>query len=89
MDSGLTNGGNRNWQENNIETLERLLELMDLEGGTTEPITRVSEYVEFVRQTSQRWQERDLRERDRDPKYTLNDARIVGQVWFRGQRDCE
>jgi hypothetical protein len=26
--------------------------------------------------------------REHDPKYTLNDARIVGQIWFRGQRDC-
>jgi hypothetical protein len=36
---------------------------------------------------SEAWQQTDWTKLERDEDNALNDARIVGQVWFRGQRD--
>jgi hypothetical protein len=41
------------------------------------------------RTTSERWQEEDWKNRECDEDYLLNNVRIVGQVWFRGQRSCD
>lgn len=34
------------------------------------------------------WQSQDWKDRSHNEDYVLNDARIVGQVWFRGHSNC-
>jgi hypothetical protein len=67
---------------------ESLRDLIGRPGGVSEPVVSIAAFVEFVRDVSEGWQKHDWEEREWDEKYALNDARIVGQVWFRGQRDC-
>jgi len=54
-------------------------------GGISEPLPDLAKYPTFVREASERWQKMDWTKLERDEDYALNDARIVGQVWFRGQ----
>jgi hypothetical protein len=54
--------------------------------GFAAPVTTIRDYLEIAQATSERWQEEDWRDVERDKTVRLNDARIVGQVWFRGQR---
>jgi hypothetical protein len=78
--------------EEHLETAfqksESLRDLIGWPGGVSEPVISVADFVKFVRDVSEVWQKYDWEERERSEKYALNDARIVGQVWFRGQRDC-
>jgi hypothetical protein len=67
---------------------ETLLELLG-RGTNTLSISKISEFVEYVNETSVRWQDEDKRDRADDEDLELNVARIVGQVWFRGQRNCD
>jgi hypothetical protein len=53
--------------------------------GFAAPVTNIRGYLEIAQATSERWQEEDWKDVERDKKVRLNDARIVGQVWFRGQ----
>jgi len=75
--------------KSNTSRPEKLLDLLNRPGGISEPQVTVAEYVEFVRKTTEQWQEQDWRERSHNEDYALNDARIIGQVWFRGQSNCE
>jgi hypothetical protein len=70
-----------------FQNSEKLRDLIERLGGVSEPFVSVADFVRFVRDVSDGWQEHDLNERERNEQYSLNDARIVGQVWFRGQRD--
>lgn len=72
----------------NFPNSETLLNLISSVGNASTKVSAIADYVSFVRHVSSEWQDEDLRQRERDEKYTLNDARIVGQVWFRGQPDC-
>jgi hypothetical protein len=66
----------RSWQ-----TIRKLLE----KKGLAAPVTTVRDYLEIAQDRSERWQEEDWKDVELDKKVRLNDARIVGQVWFRGQ----
>lgn len=57
--------------------------------GSEEPVKSIGEYLDAIRTTSERWQEADWRSAECDEDYLLNNVRIVGQVWFRGQRNCD
>jgi hypothetical protein len=47
----------------------------------------LSQFVSHIRDTSARWQGNDWKDREGDVRDVLNDVRIIGQVWFRGQRN--
>ena len=55
--------------------------------GDKEPLTSIAEFLSHIHETSARWQEKDWKRREDDESDVLNPARIVGQVWFRGQSD--
>src|SRR5271170_3137658 len=67
------------------ETIKKLLEAKGLSG----PVDNIGDFLKVIRTTSERWQEEDWQNIEHDEDYLLNDARIVGQVWFRGQRNCD
>jgi hypothetical protein len=76
-------------QANNVRS--RLLPIGELlkASGSSEPVRTIGDYLNAIRETSERWQEADWKRVECDELYLLNDVRIVGQVWFRGQRNCE
>ena len=59
------------------------------EQGTRNPVNSLSEYVREVQSISDRWQQEDWRREEADEEMLFNDVRIVGQVWFRGQRHLD
>jgi hypothetical protein len=52
-------------------------------------ITSIGDYLKVIRETSERWLEEDWKKIERDQELLLNDARIVGQIWFRGYQTCD
>jgi hypothetical protein len=67
------------------DTIKRLLAAK----GFSEPVENIGDFLKVIRTTTERWQEEDWKNRERDEDYLLNNDRIVGQVWFRGQRNCD
>jgi FRG domain len=65
------------------ETIKKLLE----ERGLSEPVKTIGEYLGVIRATSERWQEEDWKADEFNEDESLNNARIVGQVWFRGHQN--
>jgi hypothetical protein len=65
------------------------LSMLIRKAGGTHRTSKIGDFIGYVRDTSARWQEGDKRDRADDEELTLNIARIVGQVWFRGHRDCD
>jgi len=57
--------------------------------GPAQAIYEIASFVQYVRDTSREWQEEDRRDRDDDEEDVLRAGRIAGQVWFRGQPDCD
>lgn len=55
--------------------------------SAAEPLKTVAEFISHIHETSTRWQAEDWRRREDDEEDVLNPVRIVGQVWFRGQRN--
>jgi hypothetical protein len=55
--------------------------------GDRKPFTRLAEFLSYVHESSSRWKRDDWKRREDDERDVLNPARIVGQVWFRGQRN--
>lgn len=55
--------------------------------GANEPLTTLAEFISHIHETSARWEHEDWKDREADELDVLNSVRIVGQVWFRGQRD--
>lgn len=55
--------------------------------GAKEPLTTLGEFISHIHATSARWEHEDWKDREFDEQDVLNPVRIVGQVWFRGQRD--
>jgi hypothetical protein len=55
--------------------------------GAKEPLTTVAEFVSHIHETSGHWQQEDWKLRKADELDVLNPVRIVGQTWFRGQRN--
>jgi hypothetical protein len=72
-------------QRPRLETIKKLLE----DRGFPDPVTNIKDYLEVVRTTSERWQQEDWKATERDEDELLNHVRIVGQVWFRGQPNCD
>ena len=68
-----------------LQTIRRLLETK----GPSETVKSIGDYLNAIRAISERWQEDDWKSAECDEDYLLNNVRIVGQVWFRGQRSCE
>jgi len=64
---------------------QRLRELLQGPGAISEPISTIAAFVKDVDDTSKKWQDVDIKKRELDDESFLNDARIVGQTWFRGQ----
>jgi FRG domain len=56
--------------------------------GTKEALTTVAKFVSHIHKTTARWQHEDWKDREDDESDVLNPVRIVGQVWFRGQRNA-
>jgi hypothetical protein len=56
--------------------------------GATGPLATVAEFVSHIHETSARWQQDDWKRREADERDLLNPVRIVGQTWFRGQRNA-
>src|SRR6185437_14041984 len=52
-----------------------------------EPLTTLAEFISHIHKTSARWEHEDWKDKEADEQDVLNPARIVGKVWFRGQRD--
>jgi hypothetical protein len=67
-----------------LETIEAFLEAK----GIPPPVRTIEDYIGVVRQITDDWQKEDWIGIESDEDYVMNDARIVGQVWFRGHRDC-
>jgi hypothetical protein len=61
---------------------ERLLDLLQRQGAVSEPLSTIAEFVQYVGDVSNQWQDIDMKNRESDEERFLNDARIVGQVWF-------
>jgi len=55
--------------------------------GDKEPFTTFAQFLSHIHESSARWQQDDWKRREDDEGDVLNPARIVGQVWFRGQRN--
>ena len=55
--------------------------------GDKEPFTTLAQFLSHIHESSARWQQDDWKRREDDEGDVLNPARIVGQVWFRGQRN--
>ncbi|MGA2990360.1 MAG: FRG domain-containing protein [Candidatus Korobacteraceae bacterium] len=68
-----------------LETIKKLLE----DRGISEPVRNIGDYLKAIRTNSERWQEEDWRATECDEEMLLNNARIVGQVWFRGHLNCD
>ncbi len=64
-------------------SLERIRNLLAA-AGASKPVSTIAQYVEQTRLISRRWQETDWVNTESDGRVLLNNARIVGQVWFRG-----
>lgn len=67
--------------------LEKIRKLLEDKG--TSPVTNIADFLKVIRETSERWQEGDWKEKEGDEELLLNDVRIVGQTWFRGHRTCD
>ncbi|HEX4005500.1 MAG TPA: FRG domain-containing protein [Acidobacteriaceae bacterium] len=46
----------------------------------------LADYISRVHEISDQWQKEDWLGKEKDEDYILNNARLVGQVWFRGHR---
>jgi hypothetical protein len=57
--------------------------------GDKEPFTTIADLLSHIHATSTRWQQEDWKRIEDDETDLLNPVRIVGQVWFRGQRSVE
>ena len=68
-----------------LETIKKLLE----DTGFPGPVKSIGEYLTAVRTVSERWQEIDWKRAECDEEYLLNNVRLVGQIWFRGQPSCD
>jgi hypothetical protein len=53
--------------------------------GNKDALTTIADFISYIHKTSARWQEEDWKQREDAESDVLNPARIVGQVWFRGQ----
>jgi len=67
------------------ETIKKLLAAK----GLSKAVENIGDFLKAIRTTTERWQEEDWNDREHDEDYLLNSVRIVGQVWFRGQRNCD
>jgi hypothetical protein len=65
-------------------TIKKLLD----EKGPSQSVKSIGDYLNAIRGTTERWQEEDWKATEDDELYLLNNVRLVGQVWFRGQRNC-
>jgi hypothetical protein len=54
----------------------------------SEPLSTIANFVDCIGKISRQRQDVDIADRGRDEESFLNDARIVGQAWFRGQGSC-
>lgn len=68
---------------------EKLLDLLKRKNGISEPLSSVADYIALVSKIAESWQGEDWKKRSQDEDYALNNARIVGQVWFRGHHSCD
>jgi hypothetical protein len=57
--------------------------------GAKRHFTTIGQLISHIHETSGRWQEVDWKRDEDDERDLLNIARIVGQVWFRGQRNVQ
>ncbi|MGA2888909.1 MAG: FRG domain-containing protein [Terracidiphilus sp.] len=55
--------------------------------GDNEPFTNLTQFLSHIHQSSSQWQKDDWKRRENDEGDVLNPVRIVGRVWFRGQRN--
>jgi hypothetical protein len=52
-------------------------------------VTLLTDFISKVHEISEEWQKDDWLGKETDEDYVLNNARLVGQVWFRGHRSCD
>ncbi len=65
------------------QTLRKLLQ----EITPAASVSSIQEFVLLVRELSDAWQKEDWLARECDAEFLLNNARIVGGIWFRGHAD--
>ncbi len=53
-----------------------------------EQVASIPDYIAKLTKIYNRWQDENLSLRKADASHVLNNARLVGQVWYRGQRNC-
>src|SRR5690348_9996895 len=53
------------------------------------PFTDIAQFISYIHDTTTRWQKEDWKRHESDVRDALNIARIIGQVWFRGQRNVQ
>ncbi len=68
--------------EPNAETLRELV-------TQTEEITSIADFVRRVHSTAGKWHSEDKEDYDRDAERILDDSKLVGELWFRGHRNCD
>jgi hypothetical protein len=56
-------------------------------GSIKEPLTSLAEFIRHTHKITARWERADWKKQEAEDEDVLNAARIVGQVWFRGQRN--
>jgi hypothetical protein len=66
----------------------QIRKLLDARGPFT-PVKTITDFISQVQEITNRWQEQDWKETECDEEELLNDVRIVGQVWFRGQSSSD
>lgn len=55
--------------------------------GAKKPLTTIAQFVTHIHDASVCWEKADWKQYEDDEQELLNPVRIVGQVWFRGQRN--
>lgn len=58
-------------------------------GGISDVFTTIGQFIEHVGRTRQGWQQEDSNFKLSDDRQLLNSSSLVGQVWFRGHRQCD
>ena len=68
-----------------IQRTGKLRELLE-QGNCILETTTLADFISRVHEISDQWQKDDWLGKEKDEDYLLNNARLVGQVWFRGHR---
>jgi hypothetical protein len=63
---------------------EKLQDLL----APTEDVTSIADFVRYVHGMTEKWHHEDKEDYDTDAERILDNSKLVGELWFRGHRDC-